>query len=111
MNTSCSHITVGLGDPEAEQGRVMSSPCTTWYLILERIYYYYYYHLHHVVLLLRFRQQSWFVQLVLGEDNQVDRVGREVRFPGEVVAGSARVPSSVGRLEVLGGEADFKTQN
>ena len=64
-----------------------------------------------MVLLLRFCEQSWFVQLALREDDQVDRVGREVRFPGEVVASSARVPSSVGRLEVLGGEADFKTQN
>ena len=58
-----------------------------------------------MVLLLRFRQQPWFVQLALREDYEVDRVGREVRFSGEVVAGSARVPSSVGRLQVLGGGA------
>ena len=60
-----------------------------------------------MVLLLRFRQQSWFVQLALREDNQVDRVGRELRFPGQVVAGSARVPSSVGRLQVLGVRETF----
>ena len=60
-----------------------------------------------MVLLLRLREQSRFVQLALGEDNQVDRVGREVRFSGEVVAGSARVPSSVGRLQVLGVRAVF----
>ena len=53
------------------------------------------------------------MQLALGEDHQVDRVGREVRFSGEVVASSARVPSSVGRLEVLGvREVSFmKTKN
>ena len=88
----------------------MSSPCTKWYKnnrdvdkknCLKSS------NLPHVVLLLRLREQSWFVQLVLGEDNQVDRVGREVRFSGQVVAGSARVPSSVGRLEVLGGGAVF----
>ena len=60
-----------------------------------------------MVLLLRLREQSRFVQLALGEDIEVDRVGREVRFPGEVVASSARVPSSVGRLQVLGGGAVF----
>ena len=70
-----------------------------------------------MVLLLRLREQSRFVQLALGEDNQVDRVGREVRFSGEVVAGSALVPSSVRRLEILGVGAVFfyienkKTQN
>ena len=64
-----------------------------------------------MVLLLRLREQSWFVQLALGEDNQVDRVGREVRFPCKVVAGSARVPSSVGRLQVLGVGAAFYLEN
>ena len=60
-----------------------------------------------MVLLLRLREQSRFVQLALGKDNQVDRVGREVRFSGEVVAGSARVRSSVGRLQVLGVRETF----
>ena len=60
-----------------------------------------------MVLLLRLREQSWFVQLALREDNQVDRVGREVRFSSEVVASSARVRSSVGRLEILGVGAVF----
>ena len=60
-----------------------------------------------MVLLLRLREQSRFVQLSLGEDCQVDWVGRELRFPGEVVAGSARVRSSVGRLQVLGVGAAF----
>ena len=88
----------------------MSSPCTTWYKnnrdvdkkdCLKSS------NLPHVVLLLRLREQSRFVQLALGEDIEVDRVGREVRFSGEVVAGSARVRSSVGRLEVLGGSGVF----
>ena len=79
----------------------MSSPCTTWYKNnrdVDKKYYLRSSNLPHVVLLLRFREQSRFVQLTLREDHQVDRVGREVRFPGQVVAGSAGVPSSVGRL-------------